>query len=50
MAATLVDRLLVSIGVQPVTEGLGLEEAGIVRDPRDFGPGCNRLCNTQPVS
>jgi dihydrolipoamide dehydrogenase len=31
-----VDRLLVSIGVQPVTQGLGLEEAGVVRDPRGF--------------
>ena len=31
-----VDRLLVSIGVRPVTDGLGLEEAGVMRDPRGF--------------
>jgi dihydrolipoamide dehydrogenase len=31
-----VDRLLVSIGIQPLTEGLGLEEAGVMRDPRGF--------------
>ncbi len=31
-----VDRLLVSIGIQPVTDGLGLEEASVMRDPRGF--------------
>jgi dihydrolipoamide dehydrogenase len=31
-----VDRLLISIGIQPVTDGLGLEEAGVMRDPRGF--------------
>jgi len=31
-----VDCLLVSIGIQPVTEGLGLDEAGVMRDPRGF--------------
>jgi dihydrolipoamide dehydrogenase len=31
-----VDRLLVSIGIQPVTEGLGLDDAGVMRDPRGF--------------
>jgi dihydrolipoamide dehydrogenase len=31
-----VDVLLVSIGIQPVTEGLGLDEAGVMRDPRGF--------------
>jgi dihydrolipoamide dehydrogenase len=31
-----VDRLLVSVGIQPVTEGLGLEEAGVLTDPRGF--------------
>lgn len=31
-----VDRLLVSIGIQPVTEGLGLDEAGVMKDPRGF--------------
>lgn len=31
-----VDRLLVSIGIQPVTEGLGLDEAGVMCDPRGF--------------
>ncbi len=31
-----VDRLLVSIGIRPVTDGLGLEEAGVMRDPRGF--------------
>lgn len=34
--AVTVDRLLVSIGVQPVTGGLGLDEAGVMRDPRGF--------------
>jgi dihydrolipoamide dehydrogenase len=31
-----VDRLLVSIGIRPVTAGLGLEEAGVMRDPRGY--------------
>ena len=31
-----VDVLLVSVGIQPVTEGLGLDEAGVMRDPRGF--------------
>jgi dihydrolipoamide dehydrogenase len=31
-----VDRLLISIGIQPVTDGLGLDEAGVMRDPRGF--------------
>jgi dihydrolipoamide dehydrogenase len=31
-----VDRLLVSIGIQPVTEGLGLGEASVMTDPRGF--------------
>jgi dihydrolipoamide dehydrogenase len=36
METVQVDRLLVSIGIQPLTEGLGLEEAGVMRDPRGF--------------
>ncbi|MBN1659604.1 MAG: FAD-dependent oxidoreductase, partial [Anaerolineae bacterium] len=31
-----VDALLVSIGIEPVTDGLGLEAAGVMRDPRGF--------------
>lgn len=31
-----VDRLVVAVGRRPVTEGLGLEEAGIDRDERGF--------------
>lgn len=31
-----VDCLLVSIGIQPVTAGLGLEEAGVISDPRGY--------------
>ena len=31
-----VDRLVVAVGRRPVTEGLGLEEAGIERDERGF--------------
>lgn len=31
-----VDSLLLSVGIQPVTEGLGLDEAGVMRDPRGF--------------
>jgi dihydrolipoamide dehydrogenase len=31
-----VDRLLVSIGIRPLAHGLGLEEAGVLRDPRGF--------------
>lgn len=31
-----VDVLLVSVGIQPVTDGLGLDEAGVMRDPRGF--------------
>jgi dihydrolipoamide dehydrogenase len=34
--AVTVDRLLVSIGVQPVTDGLGLDAAGVMRDPRGY--------------
>jgi dihydrolipoamide dehydrogenase len=31
-----VDRLLISIGIEPLTAGLGLEDAGVMRDPRGF--------------
>ena len=31
-----VDRLVVAVGRRPVTEGLGLEEAGVERDERGF--------------
>jgi dihydrolipoamide dehydrogenase len=31
-----VDRLLISIGIEPLTAGLGLDEAGVMRDPRGF--------------
>ncbi len=31
-----VDCLLIAIGIVPLTDGLGLEEAGVKRDPRGF--------------
>lgn len=31
-----VDKLLVSVGIKPVTAGLGLESAGVMRDPRGY--------------
>jgi dihydrolipoamide dehydrogenase len=35
-AAVEVDKLLVSVGITPVTEGLGLDNAGVMRDPKGF--------------
>jgi dihydrolipoamide dehydrogenase len=43
-----VDHLLVSIGIQPVTEGLGLEEAGVMRDPRGFVVVDERMRTSAP--
>lgn len=42
------DKVLIAVGRQPVTRGLGLEEMGIALDPRGFIRVDNAFCTSVP--